>query len=151
VEDAFGPRVEQARRDGNMEAMTQATLERWFGTAWMDAHAQETARMRSLMLGTSVDGFEACCHALRSETFDLRPLFAQVGAAVEEALCVVGERDANLPQAMEVMRGKMEEGFRAAGKDDNKVELKVIRDAGHVCFIDGYEQFMQVITTFLTT
>lgn len=148
VDDAFGPRVAAARTDGNMDSITQGTLERWFGKEWLEANPQETQRMRSLMLRTSIDGFETCCHALRSSTFDLRPLFAKVGAGVDEAICVVGEKDANLPQTMGDMRTKVEEGFAAAGKS-KKVDLAVIKNAGHVCFIDGLDQFSQTITPFL--
>lgn len=148
VDDAFGPRVAAARKDGNMETITQGTLERWFGKDWLEQNPQETERMRSLMLRTSIDGFETCCHALRSDTFDLRPLFGKVGAGVDEAICVVGEKDANLPQTMADMRAKVEEGFSAAGKPKS-VDLAVIKNAGHVCFIDGFDQFNEVILSFL--
>lgn len=148
VDDLFGPRVATARQDGHMETITQGTLERWFGKEWLDKNPEETQRMRNLMLQTTVDGFETCCHALRSSTFDLRPLFSKVGASVDEAICVVGEKDANLPQTMEEMRAKIEEGFAAAGKS-KKIELALIKNAGHVCFIDGFDQFVQVVTPFL--
>jgi 3-oxoadipate enol-lactonase len=148
IDDPFGPRVATAREAGNMEGITQGTLERWFGKAWLEANPQETQRMRNLMHRTSVDGFETCCHALRSESFNLRPLFGKVGSSVDDALCVVGEKDANLPQTMEVMRQQVEEGFATSGKTKT-VELAVIKDAGHVCFVDGFDQFIQVITPFL--
>lgn len=148
VDDAFGPRVAAARTTGNLESIVQGTLERWFGTEWLDVNPQETQRMRNLMLRTSIDGFETCCHALRSPSFDLRPLFAKVGASVDDAICVVGEKDVNLLQAMSVMRAKIAEGFAAAGKSNN-IELAIIKNAGHVCFIDGLDQFSQIITSFL--
>uniref|UniRef100_A0A0B7KB59 AB hydrolase-1 domain-containing protein n=1 Tax=Bionectria ochroleuca TaxID=29856 RepID=A0A0B7KB59_BIOOC len=74
--------------------------------------------------------------------------FATVGGAVEEAVCVVGEKDANLPRTMEDMRGQIEEGFREAGKA-GKVELVVVPDAGHVCFVDGLEEFVRLIPRFI--
>ncbi|KAH8173587.1 alpha/beta hydrolase fold domain-containing protein [Sarocladium implicatum] len=148
TDDLFAPRVASARKEGNMESTIQGTMDRWFGSDWLSANPEEAERMRTLMRRTSIDGFETCCHALRSKTFDLRPLFAKVGGSVKKALCVVGENDANLPQAMETMRGEIEKGFRAEGKSDN-VQLKVIKNAGHVCFIDGFEQFCEVILAFL--
>ncbi|KFH45030.1 3-oxoadipate enol-lactonase-like protein [Hapsidospora chrysogenum ATCC 11550] len=149
TEDAFGARVAAAREAGNMEATVEGTMERWFGKAWVNTNAEEAQRMRSLMIRTTVDGFESCCHALRSPSFDLRPLYGRVGASVDEAICVVGEKDANLPQSMEEMRAQIEEGFTAAGKP-KKVELAVVKNAGHVCFIDGFDQFVRIITPFLT-
>lgn len=140
ADDVFAPRVKAARDAGNMDATIESTLQRWFGDAWLAAHPDEAARMRAIMATTSIDGFETCCNALRSETFDLRPLFRKVGASVEEAVLVVGENDANLPQTMATMKDEVQEGFKDAGKDF-KVDLKVIKNAGHVCFIDGFEQF----------
>ncbi|KAL2759951.1 hypothetical protein ACRALDRAFT_2095842 [Sodiomyces alcalophilus JCM 7366] len=140
AEDLFAPRVKAARDAGSLDATIESTLQRWFGDAWLAAHPDEAARMRAVMATTTLDGFETCCNALRSDTFDIRPLFRKVGASVEEALLVVGENDANLPQTMATMRDEVQEGFKEAGKD-KEVELKVIRNAGHVCFIDGFEQF----------
>lgn len=148
IEDSFGPRVAAAREAGDLNATIQATLERWFGKSWLEANRAEAHRMRTLMAGTSVDGFETCCHALRSESFDLRPLLERVGECVEDAVCVVGERDADLPKAMAGMRDAVEEGFAKAGKERN-IDLVVIEDAGHVCFVDGLQQFVQFATGWL--
>ncbi|KAF7558072.1 hypothetical protein G7046_g5875 [Stylonectria norvegica] len=139
-DNPFGPRVAAAREGGDMVSTTQAILEQWFGKAWLEANPEETLRMRKVMLTTTVDGFETCCHAIRSKEFDLRPLFVKVGAGVDDALCVVGEKDANLPQTMEDMRAQIEAGFKAAGKD-KKINLAIIENAGHVCYVDGFEQF----------
>lgn len=149
LDDVFKPRVEAARHAGNMEGITQGTMERWFGREWLERNPEEAKRLRGIMLGTTVDGFETCCHALRSPSFDLRPLFAKVGSSVERALCVVGEKDANLPQTMADMRDKIQAGFSAAGKD-NKIDLVVIKAAGHVCFIDGFDRFCKTITLFIS-
>lgn len=148
TDDLFGPRIATAREAGDMESTIQDTLDRWFGSDWLNANPEEAERMRTLMRRTSIDGFETCCHALRSKTFDLRPLFGKVGGGVNKALCVVGEKDANLPQAMETMRAEIEQGFRTEGKS-NEIQLKVIKNAGHVCFIDGFDQFCETILSFL--
>ncbi|KFA53333.1 hypothetical protein S40293_06674 [Stachybotrys chartarum IBT 40293] len=147
--DPFTSRVAAARQAGHMNHITRATMERWFGTDWIAANPNEASRMRGLMLRTSVDGFEAGCAALTGASFDLRPLFREVGAGVDDAVCIVGEKDANLPQAMEDMRAQIQAGFAAAGKPRD-VKLQVIKDAGHVCFIDGYTQFMETIVPFMS-
>ncbi|KAJ4248735.1 hypothetical protein NW762_012573 [Fusarium torreyae] len=148
TEDTFGPRVAAAREAGNLDSTIQSTLERWFGKEWLDKNPEETQRMRTVMSGTTIDGFEACCNALRSETFDLRPRFDQIGASVNDAICVVGENDANLPETMADMRDKIQQGFKAAGKD-NKIDLVVIKNAGHVSFVDGFEQFTTDVLKWL--
>ncbi|KAF3806998.1 hypothetical protein GCG54_00007252 [Colletotrichum gloeosporioides] len=148
VDDLFAPRAQQAREAGNMQEQVEGTIDRWFGQEWVKANPDEADRVRGIMNQTSVDGFATCCHALRSDSFDIRPLFGKVGAGVDEALLVVGDKDANLPEAMKEMRQKVEGGFRAAGKD-NKIELKVIKNAGHVPFVDGYDQFKEIILGYL--
>ena len=156
--DVFAPRVEAVRADadpdgGGMRALVEGTLERWFGRAWLDANPAEAERLRAALRTTSADGFETCCAALRSPTFDLRPLAADAGRGVTEgALLLVGENDAGLPQSMEELRRGIEAGVREGKKGDGDavVELKVIKDAGHVCYVDGFEQFCEVVTGFLS-
>ncbi len=155
VADVFRPRVAAARAAGGLDALAAATLERWLGRAWADANPAEAARQLQLMRGTTVDGFEACCAALSSDAFDLRRLAGDAGRGVESALLLVGEKDAALHGAMEELRRGIEEGVRqgggggGGGDPDASVELKVIREAGHVCYIDGFEQFCEVLTDFL--
>ncbi|KAI2463965.1 zearalenone lactonase [Annulohypoxylon bovei var. microspora] len=146
--DVFGPRVAMAREAGRMDAIIDATLDRWFGRAWIDTNPDETRRMRGLMFGTSIDGFETCCAALSSQTFDLRPLAVETGQGVEEVLFVVGEKDANLPETMQELRQGVEQGL---GKKDSQasVDLHVIKNAGHVCYVDGYDEFITITTRFL--
>ncbi|KAH7375530.1 Alpha/Beta hydrolase protein [Plectosphaerella cucumerina] len=147
-DDLFTPRVNAAREAGSLEATVEQSMQRWFGDDWLAANPDEAGRMRTLMRKTTVDGFATCCSALTSDSFDIRPLYRRVGAAVDSALLVVGEKDANLPQTMAVMRDEVEGGFRDTGKSAS-VELKVLRNAGHVCYIDGFEQFRDEVLAFL--
>ncbi|RYP12348.1 hypothetical protein DL765_007394 [Monosporascus sp. GIB2] len=125
--DVFGPRVDAARQAGNMDATVEATLERWLGRGWMEENPSETARMRQAMSETSIDGFETCCAALRSKSFDLRPLLEDAGRGVERALLLVGEKDANLPQTMKELRQGIEDGIRKSSDPNASVDLKVIK------------------------
>jgi 3-oxoadipate enol-lactonase len=148
IGDVFGPRVAAAREAGNMTAAIDGTMERWFGKEWLQSNIEEAQRVRDLMKTTTIDGFATCVHALQSESFDLRPLFIKVGAGVDDALLVVGEKDANLPQTMAEMRDKINEGFKDVEKD-KVAELVIIKNAGHVSFIDGFDQFCEVVLRFL--
>ncbi|XXH00974.1 hypothetical protein Hte_007325 [Hypoxylon texense] len=148
IDDVFGPRVAAVRKIGKMDGVIDGTLERWLGRAWLDAHPDETSRLRQLMLTTTIDGFETCCAALRSTTFDLRPKTEEAGQGVDEALFIVGEKDANLPEAMQELREGVERGLKK--KDPNAtVGFHIIKNAGHVCYIDGFDQFVATITQFL--
>ncbi|CZR63979.1 related to 3-oxoadipate enol-lactonase II [Phialocephala subalpina] len=147
--DPFGPRVDAARSAGNLEATIEQTLARWFWEDWRKSHGEELHWMRSLMSKTKVEGFVACCAALRKMSFDLRPLFGKLGTSVDEILLVVGELDADLPQTMAIMRDGIQQGFEAAGKTD-EVRLAIIKGAGHVSVVDGLEEYASVVTSFLT-
>ncbi|OIW22918.1 alpha/beta-hydrolase [Coniochaeta ligniaria NRRL 30616] len=146
--DAFGPRVAAARTAGTMAKTVDETMERWFGAEWTAANADEATRVRKLMQTTSADGFETCIAALKSDTFDIRPLVGRLAECVEHVKLVVGERDADLPVKMAQMRDQVQKGFDAAGKNE-KVELVIIPKAGHVPFIDGYEDYIRAILPFL--
>lgn len=146
--DVFRDRVAAARKAGNLHRIREQTLERWFSKDWLAANTQEAARMRELMKAMTLDGFETCCAALSSTTFDLGPLLSKVGCGCEDALLIVGEKDADLPVKMQDMRAKVELSFSDAGKA-REVDLKVIKDAGHVCFIDGLDDFCSVVLPFL--
>lgn len=149
VPDPFGPRVAAVRDAGNsMDAAVEQTMDRWFGAEWLAANPREADRLRGLMLQTSADGFETCIAALRSASFDLRPLFPRLGACAERVMMVVGEKDADLPEKMAWMRDEVQKGLDEAGKKE-KVELRVIPKAGHIPFIDGYDEFMKAVLPFL--
>ncbi|KAI0114315.1 alpha/beta-hydrolase [Nemania sp. FL0031] len=151
TEDGFGARVATAREAGNMDSSIQVTLERWFGRPWLDAHPEERERVRHVMRGTTIDGFETCCAALRSSSFDLRPLTASAGSHVDSALLLVGEKDVGLFQTMEELRRGIEAGVRSKKGQSAVVSLKVVRNGGHVLFVDGFESFIDLITKFLTS
>jgi len=149
VQDVFAPRVEAAQRAGNMDAIVEQTLERWFSRAWRDANVEEVARMRRIMGETEVKGFAACCNALQSPAFDLRPLMAQLGKCVQDALFMVGELDASLPQSMEELRSRAQGGFEGVASDV-RVRMQVIKGAGHVCYVDNLEAFCNATIDFLS-
>ncbi|KAI1770013.1 zearalenone lactonase [Hypoxylon cercidicola] len=148
MDDIFGPRVAAARGAGKMDGIVDGTLERWLGHAWMDAHPDETSSLRQMMLTTTIDGFETCCAALRSRTFDLRPKTEAAGQGVDEALFIVGEKDANLPEAMQELRQGVERGLKKKNASAT-VDFHVVKNAGHVCYIDGFDDFIATVTEFL--
>lgn len=105
--------------------------------------------MRGIMKTTEVDGFVACCRALEDKDFDLRPFADKVGSAVAKAMVVVGELDANLPDRMADLKKRIDGSFKEAGKD-NQPEWALIKRAGRVCVIDGFEDYKAAVTRFLT-
>ncbi|KKF96595.1 3-oxoadipate enol-lactonase 2 [Ceratocystis platani] len=143
----FASRVAAAREAGSLEATVSGTMDRWFGEKFLKIHEAEAARIKALMLTTTLDGFEACCAALSSKTFDLRPLFKNLGSCVSDALLLAGQNDGDLPEQMANMSDQIQNGFSGEGR--NKVVLEVIKNAGHVPFIDASDDFVQLVVPFL--
>ncbi|KAJ6107318.1 hypothetical protein N7523_008641 [Penicillium sp. IBT 18751x] len=148
VPDNFAARVSAVKQSGSISEDLSNTRKRWFGEDWMAKHSEETARMEKSMATTTIQGLETCCAALGSASFDLRPLYPKVGHGCEEALIVAGEKDADLPVKMQEMRQAIEESFWSCGKKV-PVRMEIIENAGHVPYIDGFENFCEIITKFL--
>ncbi|KAL1900297.1 hypothetical protein Sste5346_002608 [Sporothrix stenoceras] len=146
--DVFANRVAAAKTAGNMTTDLDNVGKRWFGEAWLAANPDEAKRMRASMDTTTLEGLEACCAALSSPTFDLRPLYPSVGKGADEALIIAGEKDADLPVKMQDMRAAVEESLVANGKT-TPVALSIVPNAGHVPYVDGFDQFCQILTKFL--
>ncbi|TGJ82485.1 hypothetical protein E0Z10_g6263 [Xylaria hypoxylon] len=148
--DVFGPRVAAVRRAGNLDTYVEETLERWFGRPWLESNPARRESLQELMLDTTIDGFETCCAALRSTSFDLRRWASRAGSHVESAMLLVGEKDIGLFEGMEELRKDIEGGLRIKRGDEVSVGLNVVQNGGHVCFVDGFDSFTELITPFLT-
>lgn len=146
--DVFQNRVAAAKTAGSMAADLDSVEKRWFGEAWLAANPEEAKRMRASMDTTTIAGLESCAAALSDRNFDLRPLYSSVGAGVEEALIIAGEKDADLPIKMQDMRAAIEASLQANSKT-KPVDLQIVANAGHVPYVDGFDQFCQIVTKFL--
>lgn len=145
VTDVFAARAKAAEAEGHMNAIVDQTIGRWLTAPWRERNPKEVARVRSIMRGTTTEGFIACCAALSSDTFDLRPIARNLGHCVEEVTIVVGENDANLPESMADLRKLIMQGT----KGDQLVDMHVIKNAGHVCYIDNPKGFIDAVSRSL--
>lgn len=146
--DVFAIRVAAAKAAGSMAQDLVNVGKRWFGDEWMAQNPDEMARMRKSMETTTVEGLETCCAALSSPTFDLRTVYGSVGQGADEALIVVGAKDADLPVKMKSMRAAVEASLAAHGKK-TPVDMVVVANAGHVPYVDGFGQFCEILMKFL--
>ncbi len=117
-------RIELARAHG-CAALADATLERWFGRAFLDAHPDTAAAIGGLIAATPVDGFEGCARAIQG--LDLLDRVERIGAPTT---LLVGANDGDLPQVLAQLRARMRDA-----------ELEVIADAGHLANVDQRERF----------
>ncbi|KAI1120559.1 zearalenone lactonase [Nemania abortiva] len=148
--DLFAERVAAARTAGNLDPTIDETMNRWFANRLQD-YPYTWASSRQSMKTTSIDGFETCCFALRSSSFDLRRIAVEAGHGVGSALLLVGQHD-TLHKEMEELRKGIEMGQSKKSTKSGKarsVNLQVVEAAGHVLFVDGLGYFTAIVGKFL--
>lgn len=123
-----------AVREGGMEAVAQATLERWFTPPFHGARRDEVERIRGMILDTEVEGFVGCCGAIR-DMF----LCDRLDEIAAPALIVVGAEDAGCPVSA---AQALNDGIAGS-------ELVVIDGAAHLPNIEKTEPFNAAVLGFL--
>lgn len=131
--EAWDDRI-AAVRQGGMEAVADATIDRWFTQAGQERLADEVARIRFMVSATPAEGFCGCCHAIRD--MDQRETIAHI---IAPTLVLVGEQDPGTPvSSAEAIHQ------RIAGS-----KLVVIPDAAHFVNVERPETFNAAILEFL--
>jgi 3-oxoadipate enol-lactonase len=77
---------------GSVEPVADATLDRWLTPEFAESHPHVRAALREMLVGTSPEGYAACCGAI--ERMDLRQDLARVRTPT---LVVSGNRDPSTP------------------------------------------------------
>jgi 3-oxoadipate enol-lactonase len=126
-------RIETARESG-MDALADATMERWFTEVFRSAHAQAVAPIRRQFVATNVAGYIGCCEAIRRLNY-----LPRLNSIETPTLVVVGEHDQATPIA-------------AADAIHEQIALSkrvVIRNAAHLSNIERHELFNTTMLDFL--
>lgn len=122
-----------AVRQGGMEAIADAVLERWFTAGFRARAPQAVGRVRAMLMTTQPEGYIACCAAVRDA--DLWPDIAGIASPT---LVIAGMHDAAAPPTD---GRKMSE--RIAGA--RYTEL----DAAHISNIEAAQRFTAELIGFL--
>lgn len=130
--DLWNGRIATADR-GGMEALVQPTLERWFTSSFRERAPDAMARMREMVLRTSVAGYQGCCEAIRD--MDQRE---SIRAITNPTLVVIGAHDpATIPADGELIHE------RIAGS------RKLVLDAAHISNVECPQDFTRAVRDFL--
>ena len=118
---------------GGMEALVDATIQRWFTRRFIDTAHDEIVRMRAMILATPVAGYKACCSAIRD--MDQREAIRSV---TNPTLVIVGEHDpATTPEAGRLIH----EAIRGS--------KLVTLDAAHIGNMEQPQAFTEAVLEFL--
>jgi len=120
-------------RDNGLAAMVGANMERWF-TAGFRARAPQTIeRMKQMFVATNLDGYIACCEAIRD--MDFRASNAKVKAPT---MIIIGRHDpANTPAAGEAIHQQIN-GSQVA-----------ILDTAHIANLEAPQKYADTVIEFL--
>ncbi|UCH21456.1 MAG: 3-oxoadipate enol-lactonase [Deltaproteobacteria bacterium] len=126
-------RIDTAREKG-IQALAEATLERWFTPRYLQQNPPEVQLIRKLFLSTPLEGFIGCSEAIRS--LDNLRFLSQIKTPT---LIMVGADDPGTPvDASEEMHSRIH-GSR----------LVVLSAAAHLSNVEQSSAFNQALLEFL--
>ncbi len=125
-------RIDAARRDG-MDALADATVERWFSPKSKAEGHPAIAAIRATVARTPLAGFVACAQALQS--YDFRPGLPHI---TQPVLLVAGAADGAMPQTMRGLAGVI-----------RNARFVEIPEAGHIPGIERPDAFNAALESFL--
>jgi 3-oxoadipate enol-lactonase len=129
---AWDERIALARSDG-MGALAEATVQRWFRPAFIEADPPVLPSVRSMITATPLGGFVACARAL--QFYDVSDLLPEIAIPV---LLLAGADDGAVPGAMRDMQPHIPNAW-----------FHEIAEAGHLPNLDQPDAFLAAVTEFM--
>ena len=131
--EAWNTRISMVRQ-GSMEAITSAVLQRWFTADFMERAPAAIESMREMLSGTSAQGYVGCCEALRDAD-----LIADAARIKARTLVIAGAHDPATPP---------EQGRFLAARIAGARYLEL--PASHLSNIEAAEAFTDALMDFLS-
>lgn len=119
---------------GGMEAVADATMERWFTPAYREAEPAMMALWRAMFVRQPAAGYAGTCEAIRRADFR-----ASAPAIAAPTLCLVGDDDRATPPTL----------VRDLAKAIPGARFEVVAGAGHLPCIERPEIVADMIRAFL--
>jgi len=132
--EPWDERIRVVRREG-MVAVADTIIDRWFTPPYQEKEAARVDLIRRMLLRAPVEGYAACCAAVRD--LDLRAANARVGAPT---LVVYGAQDVAIPPDHSLAIANRVPGARLA-------ELPGM----HLCNIESADAFNSAVLEFLAS
>ncbi|MDB5512571.1 MAG: 3-oxoadipate enol-lactonase [Enterovirga sp.] len=122
-------------REGGMDATVEPTVTRWFPRSFHEEHPATIDRMRAMIRGTPLDGYVACCLAIRD--MDQR---ATIRSIRTPTLIIIGANDpATTPADGQLIHAAI------------PTSRTLVLDAAHISNVEQPELFTRAVTDFLDT
>jgi 3-oxoadipate enol-lactonase len=128
----WNDRIATARVKG-LAALADGTMERWFTKEFRERSPQAVARLKQMMLATPVEGYAACCEAVRD--MDHRDILGRITAPT---LVIAGRHDpATTVENAEFIRSRIP-----------GAALTVL-DAAHIANVEQAQRYTETVLDFL--
>lgn len=120
--------------EGGLAAVADGVIAAWLTADFREREPQITARLKAMLLATPMQGYVACCEALR--TLDQRALLPHIKA---KTLVIAGRHDtATTVEAAEFIRSHIPGASMT------------ILDAAHISNVERPHEFTEAVVGFLT-
>jgi 3-oxoadipate enol-lactonase len=121
---------------GGLEAVVDATLQRWFHEGFRAAHAAKVARWRRRVVSQNPEGYLACCAAIRE--LDLSEQLAHIHMP---SLVIAGELDMATPPAMS----------EAIARKIAGAQFVLLKRASHLSVLEQPVAFSNLVREFIAS
>jgi 3-oxoadipate enol-lactonase len=121
-----------AVRAGGIEALADATMERWFSPAFRAT--PEIQLWRNMMTRQPVEGYLGCASAIQGTDF-----YTTTASLTLPTLAIAGDRDGSTPPDLVRETADLIKGSR----------FHLIRGAGHLPCVENPAEYAQALTDFL--
>ncbi len=131
TQSMWADRIEAAT-NGGIEALADATMDRWFPPAFQAT--PELSQWRNMLTRTPLEGFIGCMHAISGTDF-----YTPTSGLRLPAIAIAGSEDKATPpdllrETIDLIPGS---------------KFHLIRRAGHVPCIDQPKAYLQILTDFI--
>jgi 3-oxoadipate enol-lactonase len=114
-------RIDAIRAAGTVEAIADATVDRWLTPEFAAAHPEVRAELRAMLVASDVTGYTACAEAI--QRMDLRPILPRIAAPT---LVISGAEDPSTPPEHQRLIAEAIPGAR----------LETLSPAAHVAAVE---------------
>ncbi len=130
----WNTRIENVTKGGSVAAIADTVINAWLTQNFQKNNPAETARMKEMMIATPVEGYLACCAAVRD--MDHREIIKSITAPT---LIIAGSKDmATNIEAAEFIRDRIK-GSKLA-----------IVDAAHIANVEQPDAYAKEVLAFLS-
>ena len=122
-----------AVRDGGVDAIGDAVIERWFSRDYRSRNALHVRAWREMLGRTPAEGYAACCEALKHAD-----LTREVAGLKQPVLFIAGSEDGSTPPALVKGTADRIHGSR----------FRLFEGAGHLPCVEQPERYAETIFNF---